>query len=169
MPLAFFFLAHAVFAQQPAPILPVPKLTLGDIRQLREERETSIGLARRQQSLKDAQSFRSLWKTSFAVILTALLISPLYWVLVGSFMTQRELFSPGFHIWPKEVAWDNWLHAFVRLWPHVQSSTIVSLSTTILTLFIAVPAAYTAAIASIIVLLIGINYLFRLLLQRGRS
>jgi ABC-type glycerol-3-phosphate transport system permease component len=114
------------------------------IRQLRGERETSIGLAaRRQQSPKDAQSFRSFWKTSIAVTLTALLISPLYWVLAGSFMTQRELFSPGFHIWPKEVAWDNWLHAFVRLWPHVQSSTIVSLSTTILTLFIAIPAAYT--------------------------
>ena len=40
------------------------------IRQLREERETSIGsAARRRQSLKDAQSFRSLWKTSIAVIL----------------------------------------------------------------------------------------------------
>src|SRR5271165_1611924 len=47
------------------------------IRQLWEERETSIGsAARRRQSLKDAQSFRSLWKTSIAVIQTAAVHRP---------------------------------------------------------------------------------------------
>jgi multiple sugar transport system permease protein len=86
----------------------------------------------------------SQWRLTFvAVAITAILLAPLYWVLVGSFMTSRELFSPGLHLWPSEVAWQNWPQALSRLWPHVQSSLIVGACTAALTLAIAAPAAYS--------------------------
>ena len=84
------------------------------------------------------------WRLTFlAVAITAILLAPLYWVIVGSFMTQRELFSPGIHLWPKQVAWQNWPQALSRLWPHVQSSLIVGGFTAVLTLLSATPAAYS--------------------------
>jgi multiple sugar transport system permease protein len=84
------------------------------------------------------------WRLTFlAVAITAILLSPLYWVIAGSFMTQRELFSPGIHLWPKQVAWQNWPQALSRLWPHVQSSLIVGGFTAVLTMLIATPAAYS--------------------------
>jgi multiple sugar transport system permease protein len=86
------------------------------------------------------------WRITLAAIaITAVLLAPLYWVMVGSFMTQRELFSPGLHLWPTHVAWQNWPNAVVRLWPHVQSSLIVGSCTAVITLLIAAPAAYSMA------------------------
>ena len=62
--------------------------------------------------------------TAAALIVTAILLSPFYWVLVGSFMTPAELFSG--HLWPKHLAVENWSDALSRLWPHIQNSLLVS-------------------------------------------
>jgi multiple sugar transport system permease protein len=84
------------------------------------------------------------WRiTLVAVAITAILLSPLYWVFLGSFMTQRELFSPGLHLWPMQIAWQNWPNALFRLWPHVRSSIIVGGCTSVITLCVAAPAAYS--------------------------
>jgi hypothetical protein len=45
--LAFLFLAHAVLAQQPTPILPDPKLTLGDTFDVTAEDACVPGYARK--------------------------------------------------------------------------------------------------------------------------
>lgn len=86
---------------------------------------------------------RNLRLTILAVLLTVFLLLPLYWVLTGSFMNARELFSPGLHFWPSTIAWANWPTAVIRLWPHVQNSFIVSMTVSVLTLIIAAPAAYS--------------------------
>jgi multiple sugar transport system permease protein len=88
-------------------------------------------------------AIRSPWFYTVAgVIITVILLSPLYWVLSGSFMTQRELFSPHFSIWPRELIYENWTNAVVRLWPHLATSAIVSVCTSALTLLVTAPAAY---------------------------
>ena len=88
-------------------------------------------------------AFRSPWLyTLVGIIITVVLLSPLYWVLSGSLMTQRELFSPHFSIWPHEFVFENWSNAVVRLWPHFATSAIVSVCTSALTLLITAPAAY---------------------------
>jgi multiple sugar transport system permease protein len=85
----------------------------------------------------------SRWRyTVIGVVITILLLLPLYWVLAGSFMTQRELFGTGLHLWPTEIAWQNWSNALSRLWPHVANSLFVSTATSTGTLLIAAPAAY---------------------------
>ncbi|HEX6564420.1 MAG TPA: carbohydrate ABC transporter permease [Chthoniobacterales bacterium] len=88
-------------------------------------------------------TFRSPWVyTVVGVIFTVILLSPLYWVLAGSLMTQRELFSPHFSIWPHQFVFQNWSNALVRLWPHFATSAIVSVCTSALTLLVTAPAAY---------------------------
>lgn len=65
----------------------------------------------------------SRWgRTAGGLVITALLLSPLYWVLAGSFMLPRELFSPTFHLWPREFALQNWTTALARLAPHLKNS-----------------------------------------------
>jgi multiple sugar transport system permease protein len=80
--------------------------------------------------------------TAAGVCITAILLLPLYWVLLGSFMTPAELFSAGLSLWPQRFMFENWTTALTRLWPHVANSLIVSSATAAGTLLITAPAAY---------------------------
>jgi multiple sugar transport system permease protein len=82
------------------------------------------------------------WITAAALIVSAVLLSPFYWVLVGSFMTPAELFGGHMSLWPRHFAIENWSVALSRLWPHIQNSLLVSAATSIGTLLITAPAAY---------------------------
>jgi multiple sugar transport system permease protein len=83
------------------------------------------------------------WLTVAVLIVTAVLLSPFYWVLVGSFMTPAELFGAHPRIWPEHFAVENWSTALNRLWPHVRNSLLVSAAASIGTLLITAPAAYS--------------------------
>jgi len=86
----------------------------------------------------------SPWRyTIIGVVITVLLLLPLYWVLAGSFMTPRELFGVHLAIWPHEFVFQNWSDAVRRLAPHAATSLVVSLATSALTLFVTGPAAYS--------------------------
>jgi multiple sugar transport system permease protein len=112
--------------------------------QVRENRQGRQATSKEIQTPAKANGRFGRWRiTLLAFAITAVLLSPLYWVLMGSFMTQRELFSPGLHLWPRQVAWQNWPNALFRLWPHVRSSIIVGGCTSAITLLIAAPAAYS--------------------------
>jgi len=82
------------------------------------------------------------WLTVAVVVVTAILLSPFYWVLVGSFMTPAELFGVQQSLWPRHFAVENWSRALERLWPHVRNRLLVSTVTSIGTLTIAAPASY---------------------------
>ena len=82
------------------------------------------------------------WITVAALFVSAVLLSPFYWVLVGSFMTPAELFGGHMSLWPKHFAVENWSVAWGRLWPHIQNSLLVSAVASIGTLLITAPAAY---------------------------
>jgi multiple sugar transport system permease protein len=83
------------------------------------------------------------WITVATVVITAILLSPLYWVLLGSFMTQAELFTPHAVFWPRHWAFENWSDALNRLAPHVRNSLIVSVVASVGTLLITAPTAYS--------------------------
>jgi multiple sugar transport system permease protein len=82
------------------------------------------------------------WITVAALLVSAVLLSPFYWVLVGSFMTPAELFGGHMSLWPKHFAFENWSVALNRLRPHIQNSLLVSAVASIGTLLITAPAAY---------------------------
>jgi multiple sugar transport system permease protein len=82
------------------------------------------------------------WITVAALFVSAVLLSPFYWVLVGSFMTPAELFGGHMTLWPRHFAFENWSVALARLWPHIQNSLMVSAVASIGTLMVTAPAAY---------------------------
>jgi multiple sugar transport system permease protein len=82
------------------------------------------------------------WLAVFVLVVTAILLSPFYWVLIGSFMTPAELFGINQTIWPRHFAVENWSRAVERLWPHVRNSLLVSAVASVGTLLITAPAAY---------------------------
>jgi ABC-type glycerol-3-phosphate transport system permease component len=82
------------------------------------------------------------WITAAALFVSAVLLSPFYWVLVGSFMTPAELFGGHMSLWPRHFAFENWSAALSRLWPHIQNSLLVSAAASVGTLLITAPASY---------------------------
>jgi multiple sugar transport system permease protein len=82
------------------------------------------------------------WITAAALTISAILLSPFYWVLVGSFMTPAELFGGHMSFWPQHFAFENWSRALSRLWPHIQNSLLVSAVASVGTIVITAPAAY---------------------------
>jgi ABC-type glycerol-3-phosphate transport system permease component len=54
------------------------------------------------------------WITVAALFVSAILLSPFYWVLVGSFMTPAELFGGHMTLWPRHFAFENWSVALAR-------------------------------------------------------
>jgi len=96
-------------------------------------------------SLGQRFDFSRWGRTAAGLLITAVLLSPLYWVIAGSFMLPRELFSPTFHLWPREFAFQNWTTALARLAPHLKNSLIVSTATAAITVAITAPAAYSMA------------------------
>ena len=98
---------------------------------------------RNRASLGQRVDFSRWRRTAAGLLITAVLLSPLYWVIAGSFMLPRELFSPTFHLWPREFAFQNWTAALARLAPNLKNSLIVSTATAAITLAITAPAAYS--------------------------
>src|SRR5271169_4357418 len=48
------------------------------------------------------------WITVAALTVTAILLSPFYWVLIGSFMSPAELFGSQMSLWPRHFVVENW-------------------------------------------------------------
>jgi ABC-type glycerol-3-phosphate transport system permease component len=77
------------------------------------------------------------------VMLVALFLFPLAWMVLGSFKSDADLLSPD-PVWFFTPTLDHWRFILTN-WEvehHLANSLIISVSTTILTLLLAMPAAY---------------------------
>lgn len=83
------------------------------------------------------------WKTLIGVILTLIMLFPVYWMINISF-TQRRSIRTG-DIIPKDFTLDNYITVFGDQMPYLATSLIIALSCVILTLIIAMPASYAIA------------------------
>ncbi len=75
----------------------------------------------------------------------AVVLFPLYAVLVGSFETTNELFSRNYHWLPQAPTLVNYRTVLQAQSSHIASSAIVGLGTAALALVVSVPAAYALA------------------------
>lgn len=91
---------------------------------------------------------RSIIKSTVAWVLAACYIFPVYWMLVTSLKTKGETFSQPPHFLPHEVTWDSYRAALSPQYGvgiALTNSLIIATGTLLLTLVIAVPAAYSVA------------------------
>lgn len=83
--------------------------------------------------------------TIFGVIFTAIMLFPLYWMVVNSLKTNEDIFAIPVSIIPTRITFQAYIDVFSAQLPHLGTSLIVSLGTVVLSLLIAVPAAYALA------------------------
>jgi multiple sugar transport system permease protein len=91
---------------------------------------------------------RSAWYRN-ALLVTAnagivtLFVFPLVWMLLGAFKSEADLLSPD-PVWFFEPTFDHWrfIHDNWAVERHLLNSLAISIATTILTLVLALPAAY---------------------------
>jgi multiple sugar transport system permease protein len=86
---------------------------------------------------------RAAWKTPVAVLLTAIMLFPVYWMLNVSF-TKRESIRNGDLI-PVDFTLDHYTVVLRQQLPYLGTSVIIGIGTVLLTLAIAAPAAFGLA------------------------
>ncbi len=84
------------------------------------------------------------WKTLIGVILTLIMLFPVYWMINISF-TERSAIRSG-DLYPKAFTLENFQRVFADQMPYLGTSLIIALSCVLFTLIIALPASYAIAI-----------------------
>jgi multiple sugar transport system permease protein len=88
---------------------------------------------------------RTLTLSVLGVLLTALLLFPLYWMVISSLETNQEIFHIPSFIFPTQITFSGYASALSTQLPSLTTSIIISLGTVVLSLLIATPAAYALA------------------------
>lgn len=86
------------------------------------------------------------WGATFiGLLLTIIMLFPLYWMVINSFETTQEIFSIPVSIVPTQVTMDAYTQVWQTQLPHLATSLIVAIGTALLSIVIATPAAYALA------------------------
>ena len=79
------------------------------------------------------------------ILLTMLMLFPLYWMVANSFETSQEIFRIPVALVPTQLTFSSYVSVWQTQLPHLATSLIVALGTTLLSITIATPAAYALA------------------------
>jgi multiple sugar transport system permease protein len=79
------------------------------------------------------------------LVITVILLFPLYWMIVNSLETNQQIFSIPVSLVPTSITFAAYAATFADQFPHLVTSLIVSLGTVVVSLIIATPAAYALA------------------------
>jgi multiple sugar transport system permease protein len=111
---------------------------LGERRAARLQRRRSRGTSGRE---------GVVWRTIIAVVVAAIVIFPLYWMVVVAFSPRGEVFEPGLQLWPSTFTLENFETVFDRV-PVVGwfgNSVVISGFVTALTVTVNLLAGYAFA------------------------
>ncbi len=79
------------------------------------------------------------------ILMTAIVLFPLYWMLVNSLETSQEMFSIPAPLVPTTITFAPYVTALQTQLPHLLTSLIVAFGTVLVSLVIATPSAYALA------------------------
>ncbi len=85
---------------------------------------------------------RTWWKTALGVVLTVLMLFPVYWMLNVSLTKTRDMRADPPHWFPWDLTFDGYQRVIADQLPNLGTSLLIGLGTVLLTLVIAAPAAY---------------------------
>lgn len=83
--------------------------------------------------------------TLIGILLTAIMLFPLYWMLINSFETTQEMFSIPVALFPTHLTIDPYISVFQTQLPHLGTSLLVASGAALISVLIATPAAYALA------------------------
>lgn len=91
-------------------------------------------------------------RTKLILFIVALLVSipmlfPLYWIIISSLKSDAEIFSKVQTFWPEKMMWINYVKQFEtpNMLSAIKSSFIISIASMVISLILAIPAAYGLA------------------------
>ncbi|MFB4270014.1 carbohydrate ABC transporter permease [Nonomuraea sp. GTA35] len=85
------------------------------------------------------------WKSAVGLILTAVMLFPVYWMINVSFTRDTDMRKSPPHWFPVNGTLDGYRAVLDQQLPYLGTSLIVGLGTVALTLLVAAPAAYSLA------------------------
>jgi multiple sugar transport system permease protein len=94
---------------------------------------------------RKAVSARSIIVILMGIIITVLMLFPVYWMIVNSLETNQQIFTIPVTLAPTQITLQAYTATISDQLPHLLTSLIVSLGTVVLSLIIATPAAYALA------------------------
>jgi multiple sugar transport system permease protein len=90
-------------------------------------------------------SVRTILLVAIALVITVIMLFPAYWMISNSLKTDQEIFSIPATFVPHNITFDAYASTFADQFPHLVTSLIVALGTVVVSLIVAVPAAYALA------------------------
>lgn len=91
------------------------------------------------------RSLTGLVSTLLGILLTAVMLFPLYWMLINSFETTQEMFSIPVALFPSHLTIEPYISVMQTQLPHLATSLIVAVGAALISILIATPAAYALA------------------------
>ncbi|GHP00177.1 sugar ABC transporter permease [Reticulibacter mediterranei] len=94
------------------------------------------------------KSSQTLLLTALGLFCTAIILFPLYWVIVSSLKNTVELFRSPPTLFPLQLDWSPYIDNFVQnqdMWHYMGNSVQIALGTMLLSLLLGTPIAYGLA------------------------
>lgn len=88
---------------------------------------------------------RTWWKTTLGVVLTAVMLFPVYWMFNVSLTQTKDMRADPPHWFPWAPTLDGYTRVLHDQLPNLGTSLLIGLGTVLLTLLVAAPAAYALA------------------------
>jgi multiple sugar transport system permease protein len=99
----------------------------------------------RRQALHNRKIISMGGSTIFGILITFLMLFPVYWMLANSFETTAEMFRNPVSLIPTEITFEPYRTALQTQLPHLLTSLTVSIGAAFVAIVIATPAAYALA------------------------
>ncbi len=85
------------------------------------------------------------WKTGIGLVLTALMLFPVYWMINVSFTREQDMRKSPPNLFPVDGTLEGYRAVLDQQLPYLGTSLLVAVGTVVLTLVIAAPAGYALA------------------------
>jgi multiple sugar transport system permease protein len=89
---------------------------------------------------------RSRWKTAVALVLTAIMLFPVYWMVNSSFTRDSDMRRTPPSFLPAHPTFEGYSAVFHQQLPYLGTSLLVGIGTVLLTVALAAPAGYSLAL-----------------------
>jgi multiple sugar transport system permease protein len=89
---------------------------------------------------------RSRWKTAVALVLTAIMLFPVYWMVNSSFTRDSDMRRTPPSFFPTHPTFEGYSAVFDQQLPYLGTSLLVGIGTVLLTVALAAPAGYSLAL-----------------------
>lgn len=87
------------------------------------------------------------WRILIAVVVSAIVIFPLYWMCVVAFSPRGEVFEPGLHLWPSTFTLENFVNVLTEypVFTWFGNSAVIGVFVTVFTVTVNLLAGYAFA------------------------